>query len=1315
VSEEPFVTVRWKGEEPEDSTGTRNYLAVNGPGLDVGSWSKLDSSGRDAGGVVRAVGYVLEQEPVQINSQLTAQAIAFGQSLTLSVAASGAAPLTYQWRRNGVAISGATAATHTISGAQASSEGSYDVVVANPCGSLASNTAFISVNTPVTITSQPVGVQVNPNAGFQLSVAASGTGPFTYQWRRDGGEVAGGTASSLAIGSAQASDAGAYQVVVTNAVSSATSGVATVALNVPLTITSHPLGAVLNPTGSVTLSIGVTGTFPASYQWRKDGVPISGATAATYTVAATQVSGAATYDVVATNVVGSVSSNPAVVSVNSPVTILEHPVALSVNPGAVAVFRVEAIGTSPLTYQWRRNGVAIAGANASSYTLSAAEAASAGNFDVLVSNVVGSVASSSAALSFNVPVSITAQPAGGALNAGATSTLSVTATGTNPLTYQWFRNGEAIEGATARTYTIGNAQPADAGVYQVAISNPVGTVASAQAAVTLNAVPTVVLQPLPVNVNPGAAASFNVTAEGTAPLRYQWRRDGVPISGATAATYSIAAAQASHAGSYDVVVTNVAGNAVSGAVPLELNVPIRITTQPGSIALNPGGSTMLSVVVEGTGPIAYQWRRNGLPIDGALGSSYVISAATEADVGGYEVLVTNVVGSVTSSRAQVSLNAPVVFLQHPAGLSVNPGATATFSAVVSGTAPFTYQWTKDGSPVPGATGAALVLSGVQAVDSGSYAVVVGNPVGSLSSVAASLSVNTPATIDTQPQGALIKPGDSLTLSVASSGTAPLSYQWYKNGIAIAGASSAGYAISGARDSDSADYTVAVSNIAGTVFSERAAVTVAVGVSIVTQPSSFTALLGGTTTLSLTTAGTGPIAYQWRKSGVDIPGDAGKGSSLVLSPVQATDAATYDVLVSNVLNAVRSNPVTVVVQDPVKIATQPLSPAGPVKAGKSFSFTAAASGTGPLFFQWRKDAVPLPGANSATYSVAMLDESYAGSYDVVVTGPWNSVVSAPATLTIKSLTDGPPVVMTHPVNTTVAWGKPATLSAMVCSREPFRYEWVRTGTNAVVARGDSGPATGLVIKYTVAAVKDSDEGLYELKLIGANGQANDTTDPAAIRLNMAFGEARLLRGTWKMDLSQVQTDASATVVLPSSVPPNDMLSVGIKTAAPATFSWIHRSGIGTVTRLTSQTGPVLNFKDVVRLRGFYVLTVTAGGTSRSITFQALSFASQSSATAPPDVSGVTFLTPSLTVSVGGAADFAVTASGSIAGYRWWRKKGAVETQLVNVGFSPWLTIDSVTLDDDNTEYFVEVLSAVPGAQPVRSPLPNASLDVVAVGD
>src|ERR1035441_6846270 len=115
-----------------------------------------------------------------------------------------------------------------------------------------------------------------------------------------------------------------------------------------------------------------------------------------------------------------------------------------------------------------------------------------------------------------------------------------------------------------------------------------------------------------------------------------------------------------------------------------------------------------TVVATGTGPLNYQWEKNGVAISGATTATYATPPATTADDGSqFDVVVSNSVRAITSNRVLltvISVSAPVITTQ-PASQTVNAGQTATFAVVASGTAPLSYQWLKNGTVVPGATSA----------------------------------------------------------------------------------------------------------------------------------------------------------------------------------------------------------------------------------------------------------------------------------------------------------------------------------------------------------------------------------------------------------------------------------------------------------------------------------------------------------------------------------------------------------------------------------------------------------------------------------
>jgi hypothetical protein len=196
-----------------------------------------------------------------ITAQSSNQTVVVGSPVTFFVVASGTGPLSYQWRKNGTNLVGVTTATNTIASAQVGDAGSYSVVVTNVAGSITNTPATLTINIPPSIAAQSSNQTVVAGSAVSFFVVASGTSPFSYQWRKDGTNLVGEVGATNTIAAAQSPSAGIYTVIVTNAAGSITSFVATLTISItPPQITS----IVPNVGGHVTLS----GTGPVGETYR---------------------------------------------------------------------------------------------------------------------------------------------------------------------------------------------------------------------------------------------------------------------------------------------------------------------------------------------------------------------------------------------------------------------------------------------------------------------------------------------------------------------------------------------------------------------------------------------------------------------------------------------------------------------------------------------------------------------------------------------------------------------------------------------------------------------------------------------------------------------------------------------------------------------------------------------------------------------------------------------------------------------------------------------------------------------------------------
>lgn len=253
-------------------------------------------------------------------------------------------------------------------------------------------------------------------------------------------------------------------------------------------------------------------------------------------------------------------------------TFIEQPLSQTIPLGDPVTFSVQATGASPLSYQWRRNQVALAGATGASYRLPNVQAADAGRYDVQISNSLGQATSNQAVLTVNAPPIITTHPASQSQSQGGTATFAVVATGSGTLSFQWIKGGSSISGATSASYSMGNLQASDEASYACVVTNSLNGTAtcttSRGATLTLRTSITVTASPRSVTLLAGEHALLSATVSGTPDALVTWSiasGGGVLLAGAAGSvTYTAPAS----AGTATITATSHADPTKSDSVTL---------------------------------------------------------------------------------------------------------------------------------------------------------------------------------------------------------------------------------------------------------------------------------------------------------------------------------------------------------------------------------------------------------------------------------------------------------------------------------------------------------------------------------------------------------------------------------------------------------------------------------------------------------------------------------------------------------------------------------------------------------------------------
>ncbi|MBI1319782.1 MAG: hypothetical protein GC168_12670 [Candidatus Hydrogenedens sp.] len=880
----------WEGVPILNQTSP-SYSAVALAGFDGTFQCRVTD---DNGLVVLSDGAEITLVPaIVITQQPVGARVYTGTSRTLTTAASGGQPpLSYQWYKDGnsLGVSG-IGPSLAFASLQVADSGNYFCRVTDDLDSVRdSEPVLVQVADMPMITVQPVGANLIEGDPLQLSTAATGgMPPVTYKWTRNGFSLLNGAQPNFSINSVVASDAGTYLCTIEdNLGTKLTTNAAIVQVSSPLRFLQQPVSATRGIGQDVSFSVDATGGVGFySFDWRKDGVSLGAPSNPTLSISGVIEADGGDYTCRVTDSANTtITSQVATLTVVPALSAVAQPVGgeFYVSQPLSLTFGV-AGGLGPYSYQWYKGESPIPNANEETFNIASLQLADTGLYGCIVTDQLSmQLISDIVAVSVTPQIVITGNPAGGDKYTGASQTFRVTASGgTGIYEYSWRKNGEAIPGAPdAATYVIPSLLPDDSGFYDCVVRESQGGIAASfTTLLRVRDLVTPVSQPQDSIGVAGSTVTLSFTVQGGfEPVRYQWNKDGVPITGAIGATLTLEPLADEDEGDYTCVAYDVVTSVIeSQPATVIVAQPLTIQQQPQGDTRGTGASYTFSVVVTGgIGNLEYTWFKDAAALPGLGTAELALTGLDNSDTGIYFCVIEDQSGArVFSDEALLQVSdAPITVAVQPTSATRYVGESATFTVTASGgVGDLLYQWRRNQGQgfenIEGATGATLVLDDLALADAGSYRCVVSDEAGhSVPSFSALLTVVPRLTIVKQPLSAAAYTGSNVTFSVGfTGGIGTISYQWFRNNNFV-GTNSSQLVLTDIDEGDAGTYKCLISAERDSVLTEEVELKTGAPLTILSTGQTVTRYAGESLDFTVeTTGGVGFMQYQWYLDGEPI--------------------------------------------------------------------------------------------------------------------------------------------------------------------------------------------------------------------------------------------------------------------------------------------------------------------------------------------------------------------------------------------------------------------------------------------------------------